>query len=173
MFRKATLRDGATCAHKRETAAFWLWFWRSDFVLNTAERLGFGVLPPRLRKTITERFMQVVCGVAELPCRSESVTASAIDRPPLIREHRCPRVAQAKGTVIHLFCGIRRENGTQTAGNFARLGVIFRTDLVQRSQQLRAPSCATDAHTSIPTHNTHKRLRSCTNNNTRHAYSAV
>ncbi len=25
--RKDTLRPGATCAHVRETVAFWVWFW--------------------------------------------------------------------------------------------------------------------------------------------------
>ena len=62
VFRKATLRRGAACDHVRAAAAFWLWFWSSDFVADEAMRLGFGMPPPRLRNTLAAHLKQhIMC----------------------------------------------------------------------------------------------------------------
>ena len=60
VLRKSTLRQGATCAHRRETVAFWHWFWQSEYVASTAQHLGFGVLPARMRQTLMARLVKDV-----------------------------------------------------------------------------------------------------------------
>ena len=81
--RKATLREGATCAHARETVAFWHWFYSSEFVAKMAADLGFGMLPPRLRTTIAEQLVQVCAsGFQTLTQSPLPVTAAAPSRGP-------------------------------------------------------------------------------------------
>ncbi|KAK3283820.1 hypothetical protein CYMTET_8502, partial [Cymbomonas tetramitiformis] len=94
VMRKSTLRQGQTCAGRRQAVEFWRWFYRSEVVLHLARQTGFASLPASIRTLLAGAEPTALpCRHSVVAVRWRSLRARAKptrERPRSVRGVRAP-----------------------------------------------------------------------------------